>query len=432
MKPIIVQKFGGSSLAEIRQIQQAARIVGRARVDGFAPVVCVSARGDTTDRLTAEALLFGSVGAVGARELDQLLATGEVASAACMALALNSQQIPAVSLAGHQAGIAAAPSGGESRIASIDTDRMARLVEAGTVVVVAGFQGVDALGDTRTLGRGGSDTTAVALAAALGAHVCEIYTDVAGVYTADPRTVPGATVLPEIPPQVMGEMAISGARVLHARAVELAAVHHITLTVGTPASRVPGTVIPGRSTTMLEGSGFVVAVTHDSPIIRVLVRNEGRAHGLGRLLVDLLSEHRIPLDFMAWSGEAADGASAGFVVRADREDDIRAAMLEASRKHGFSYALDAGMGRVSLVGVGLLNRPDYTARALRALSDLGTDAEWVATTQSRTSVLVPEPHVGEAAAALHEEFALGKPHPAPLDDRPLTTTVQSREEESDR
>lgn len=409
MMTILVQKFGGSSLATNEQVVRAASIVRQARDEGTPPVVCVSARGSGTDDLLAEA---AALGPADQRELDQLLSTGETASTAFMAMALISQGVPAVSLTGGQAGITVARSGGETRIAGIDPTRIRAHLGAGSVVVVAGFQGVDHAGDTRTLGRGGSDTSAVALAAALGAKVCEIYTDVEGVYSADPRVVPQARVLPEVPSQVMSEMAISGARVVHARAMELAAVHGITVTVGTPASRLPGTVIPARSTDMLENTGFAAAVTHDPHVVRVLVHRPGGASGLGRALMGLLAERFNAIDLVGWPGAAVGGTSAGFVVRAEQAAQLEAALKDTADEFGFTYSLDAGLGQVSLVGTGLLNRPGYTGRVLRVLDTLGVTAEWVSTTQSRVSVLVPTEDVGAVAAAVHEEFGLGRPQAA--------------------
>ncbi|MDA2811407.1 aspartate kinase [Nocardiopsis sp. RSe5-2] len=405
MNAIAVQKFGGSSLAEPGQVLRAAGLVRSAHRAGNRTVVCVSARGDTTDRLVAEA---GAFGAPDPREADQLLATGETASAATMAMALGSLGVPAVSMTAAQAGIAAAPAGGEMRISGIDTAGIRAALGAGRAVVVAGFQGVDASGATRTLGRGGSDTTAVALAAALGAPRCAIYTDVDGVYTADPRTVPDARAIPRLPLGVMSEMAISGARVLHARAVELAAVHGITITVAAPDSGRPGTVVHGGSTDVLEGTGFAVAVTHTPRVARILLQGPGGP--LTGVLAGVLAERRIPLEPVGWTSGAAGSE---FAVRAEHLPAAEEALREAAAHTRLTYAVDASAGQVSLVGVGLLNRPEYTGRILRALEERGIPAEWALTTQSRASVLVPAESVGRAAAAVHEEFGLARPDASP-------------------
>ncbi|MGI5119479.1 aspartate kinase [Marinactinospora thermotolerans] len=404
MRTIRVQKFGGTSLTEVGQILQAAQLVREAREKGASPVVCVSARGATTDRLLAEAEAFASPNA---RELDQLLSTGEIASAAFMAMALQASGVPAVSLTGGQAGIDAVHVGGETRISAIETRRILAHLAEGTVVVVAGFQGHDEDGDVRTLGRGGSDTTAVALAVALGAGTCEIYTDVHGVYTADPRVVPDARVLPEVPHEVMSEMSISGARVLHSRAVELAAVHGTTITVGAPDTRIPGTIVQGRSGPMLENAGFVYAVTHDPNVAKVGVRLDEDGDGLGRVLLDVLHERLLPLHLTGWAGGPSTGLDLGFVVRGDRVEEVEELLRRSAGSHGLTYTIDTGAAQVSVVGVGLLNRPGLSRRILRVLGDLGITTEWMSLTQSRASVLVPASRVDKATAALHEAFGLG-------------------------
>lgn len=405
MLSILVQKFGGASLSERGQILRAVEVVRRAQADGRSPVVCVSARGHTTDALLTEAAEFG---AGSAREVDQLLSTGEIASAAIMAMALNGRGVPAISLTGGQAGISVTETSGDVRVFGISTERIWGHLRKGTVVVVAGFQGVDGAGDVRTLGREGSDTTAVALAAELGAGNCEIYTNVDGVYTADPRVVPDARVLPVVPAPVMSEMAVSGARVLHSRAVELSAVRGITVTVRNPATGAPGTVIPGRSEDMLETTGFIAAVTHDPYVARVLVYHDGPGHDLARVIIGLLSEKLVPVDLIGWSGGADRGASLGFTVRTERLGEVEHVLRGTAAKFGFGYSVNTRVGQVSLVGVGLLNRPDHTARMLRVLDRLGITVDGMSIAQSRTTVLVPLERTGEVAAAVHEEFGLGR------------------------
>ncbi|TQN28276.1 aspartate kinase [Haloactinospora alba] len=405
----VVQKFGGSSLSGHEHVMRTAETIRRTREKGVVPVVCVSARGDTTDDLIAESARFH---AGNKRELDQLLSTGEIASAAYTAMALAARGVPAVSLTGQQAGVSATGSRDEIRISDIEPQRILAHVREGTVVVVAGFQGMDTIGDIRTLGRGGSDTTAVALAAKLGADACEIHTDVDGIHTADPRIVPNARLIPAIPPGVMHEMAISGARVIHARAAELAAANGVDISVHNSATRTHGTTIPGRGEEMLENTGFTVAVTHDTNIARVLVHREGPAHDLGQIVLELLSERLLPIDLLGWVGNGPRGANTGFTVRTERLRDTEDALSEAARKFDLSYSVSTGLGQVSLVGIGLLNRPDYTARILRCLHGLGITADWVSTTQSRTTVLVPAERTGEATAAVHDEFGLGEPDTA--------------------
>ncbi len=239
----IVMKFGGSSLSPPDRARRAAELVAAAHRAGQPTVVVVSAHGNTTDKLLE---LAGEVGSgCSARETDQLLATGECASAALLAMELIRLGVPAVSLTGLQAGILATGKHGDGNIVTIETGRVTRLLGEGSVAVVAGFQGVSSAGDVITLGRGGSDTTAVALAAKLLARRCQIYTDVDGVHTADPRIVSSARVLPVVDCETMAEMAFAGAKVLHSRAVELAAMHGVKLEVAGLCPGHPGTVIPG-------------------------------------------------------------------------------------------------------------------------------------------------------------------------------------------
>jgi aspartate kinase len=249
----VVHKYGGSSLASVGQINSVACHVAQTSRAGHAVVVVVSARGDTTDELLA---LVGQVcAAPPAREVDQLLGTGECASAALLAIALEALGVRAVSLTGAQAGILASGRHGSGRVEAVLASRIRELLRSGVVVVVAGFQGVNAAGDLVTLGRGGSDTTAVAIAAELNIDVCEIRTDVAGVFTADPRTVAGARLLATVPAGVMAEMAFAGARVLHSGALELATLRGVDIRVADARSSEPGSFVTGRIPDGLERHG---------------------------------------------------------------------------------------------------------------------------------------------------------------------------------
>ncbi|GAA3764960.1 aspartate kinase [Salinactinospora qingdaonensis] len=400
---VLVQKFGGNSLAEPEQVRQVAELIERRWADGDSPVVVVSAQGDTTDELLAMA---GGFGADNARELDQLLSTGETASAAVMALALSARGVPAVSLAGQQVGISTVGAPGASTISGVDPERILSHLQQRSVVVVAGFQGVDGSGDLRTLGRGGSDTTAVALAVALGAPVCEIYTDVNGVHTADPRVVANAAVLPSVPPEVMSEMAVSGARVLHSRAVELAAANEITISVKNFSNSAPGTIVPGRRESILEDHGFIFAVTHLPHTPQIIVRGGEHGKDLGEILLELLSERFVPVDFIAWSAGGAGEMSTGVTVHHDWLPAAEKVLSEAAGRLGIDYWVNTELATVSLVGTGLLNRPGHISRMLRTLARLGIAAEGVTVTQSRASVLVAQKRVAQATAAIHEEFGL--------------------------
>jgi aspartate kinase len=407
MPEILVRKYGGSSLDGLARVRHVARCIA-VLPSGSPTVVVVSAQGDTTDSLLRTAAALGAPGT--GRETDQLLATGESASAALLAMALGALGVPAVSLTGAQAGISAAGPPGEGRIVDVATGPVRRLLAAGKVVVVAGFQAVTANGDVLTLGRGGSDTTAVALAATLGARRCEIYTDVDGVYSADPRIVPAARCLATVDTEVMVEMAFAGAKVLHSRSVELAAARGIELHVRTSLRDSPGTVVRRESdTAMLEELG-VLAVAHDPDVCRVLVRCDPAHRDPAVDVLGVLARYHAPVDLVARSGPYEDEFRMGFTMR--RSDVPRAVpeLREVVSEAGGSLVLDHDVAKVSLVGTGLLNRPQYTARLLAAFAAAGIATSWVATSQLRTSVIVPAGRAVEAVALLHREFQLdGQP-----------------------
>jgi aspartate kinase len=404
---IAVCKYGGSSLATVDRIRRIASSVAENHSRRGPGVVVVSARGDTTDELLADADHFG--GARTTREADQLLATGECASAAFMAMAITEHGAPAVSLTGSQAGIAAAGKHGEGVIAHINPGRILSSLQAGTTVVVAGFQGINENEDVITLGRGGSDTTAVALAAALRAAYCEIYTDVAGVFTADPRMVPDARPLAEIPVGVMAEMAFAGAKVLHSRAVELAAMYGVELRVADARSPDAGTWITGEDeTAMFESQGAVVAVAHDTDVARVLIRSADGDSGLAADVLGLLSSYSVPVDLVARSGPQEAEFRMGFTMRRSDLGEVRIPLerLVSTSPDG-AIRIDEKTAKISLIGVGLLNRPGYTAQMLSALAAAGISTSWISTSQLRSSAVIPLDRVAEAVLLLHREFGLG-------------------------
>ncbi|MFK0293920.1 aspartate kinase [Streptomyces sp. NPDC090442] len=308
---IRVMKFGGSSLADGTCLRRAAARVAAARTTGTQLAVVVSARGDTTDRLLG---LAADISArPGTREVDQLLATGETESAALFALALQELGIPATSLMAHQAVIRAAGQHSRGTIAAITPDRINRLLAQGAVPVLAGFQGVDEGHDLITLGRGGSDTTAVALAASLRAERCEIYTDVDGIYSADPRVVPGARRLPAVEVDVMVEMAYAGATVMHSRAVELAASHSVDVHVISSFKEHQGTVITttskGVEESVLEEQSVVVAVAHDLNSVQVRVTTHDGSHRLTEQILTALADQGLTLDLLTRSDPSGSAVS---------------------------------------------------------------------------------------------------------------------------
>jgi len=398
---VLVQKYGGSSLSTLDKVRAVAQRVATEHLAGRPTVVVVSARGDTTDDLLRAAHNIGELpeSPATARELDHLLVTGECASAATLAMALLCLDVPAVSLSGRQAGIRVTGRHGAGVVDAIDTSRIVDLLDAGNVVVVGGFHGVNEVGDMITLGRGGSDTTAVALAAALGAQECEIYTDVDGVYTADPRIVPTARKVPNIGPGVMAEMAFAGAGVLHSRAVELAAMRQVAVHVRSSTGADLGTVVAGD----LENGNPVVAVTHDLDVARVLIRGNG---DLAAKILDILARNSVPVDLIARSGPHEDEFRMGFTVRRSDVVEVRLALEKAAEDGG--VRIDENVAKVSLIGMGMLSRPTYVARMLAALSTAEIPTSWVFTSQVRASVTVPRDRVAAAVALLHEEFGLSE------------------------
>ncbi|GAA3464951.1 aspartate kinase [Saccharothrix longispora] len=408
---ISIQKYGGSSLADDTQVAAIARRVRRVRGEGTAVVVVVSARGDTTDHLVRSATAVSP--APDPRETDKLLATGELASAALLAIALRELGVPAVSLSGPDAGLRAVGRPGAGVIASIEVEHVRFWLDRGHVVVVAGFQALDRNGELVTLGRGGSDTSAVALAVAHGAAVCEIYTDVPGVRRADPRVVPGAGLLHRLPAEVMAEMAFSGARVLHPRSVELAAAHGIDIVVRDASGRGRGSTITGRGAAMLdsdvlEGRAGVVAVTHDERVTQVVVDAECDLVGGSARVLDALARQEIAVDSAMWWSQPGGALRVSLCVADDAVEAAVRAIEDELRAHDCAMTLREDLGRVAVVGTGLLSRPGLTALALSSLAAEGIPAECVSCSQARTTFLVPRDRVHDAVRTLYHRFGLAR------------------------
>jgi aspartate kinase len=381
-------------------------------------VVVVSARGAATDELLAQAAAVGAARSPGAglREVDQLLATGECASAALLALALRAIGVPAVSLTGAQAGIVATGGYGAGVVERVLPDRLTQVLGTGAVAVVAGFQGVDRNGDVVTLGRGGSDTTAVALSAALATGRCEIYTDVAGVLTADPRLVERARVHTGLSSAVTFELASAGARVLHARCVALAERHGIDIYVARATSPVGGTLVRGRRHAGAEQQPGVVGVAHREDAARVVVtRAGGPAVGLGADVLGLLAAHETAVDMVS-----AGGSEFAFTVRGSAvdgiHDDLRTVAGPAAR-----IAVDESAATVSLVGIGLLDHPRYAVRMLAALHGDGLDPSGLSMSHHRACVTVRRDRAADAVRAVHRQFAADFASQFGARLRPLTT-----------
>ena len=400
-RPIVVSKFGGSSLATPEHIRAIATRIAADQGDGAGRVVVVSAMGDTTDELLDLALRVSN--RPDPRELDLLLATGEHISAALLVMALHEHGLEAVSLTGPQAGIRTDGLYGRARITAVDAERVRQELAADRVVVVAGFQGSSG-DEVATLGRGGSDTSAVALAIALGARQCEIYTDVDGVYSADPRLVPDARQLPEIGFEEMLEMAHQGAKVLQTRAVELGWVHGLDVVVRHAAGAGPGTTI--REVTM-EARQKVRGIATDDGMAKVTLLGLPDRPGIAGSIFAPLAEAGIAVDGIIQNVGHDGAADLSFIVpEADLDraaDLLRGRLPEIGAR---DLAVSGGLAKVSIVGAGIHNAPAYPARMFAALGEAGVNIEMISTSEIRITCVIDRRHLETAARALHRAFEL--------------------------
>lgn len=406
---LVVQKFGGSSLATAEHVRRVAARVAADRAAGRRPVVVVSAMGDTTDDLLQ--LLHGLNARPPAREVDMLLATGEQASTALLASALWAAGCPAVSLTGWQAGVRTDRVHRKAQISAVDPGRVLSGVEAGFVVVVAGFQGLSPDGEVTTLGRGGSDTTAVALAAALGAAECEIYSDVDGVYTADPRVVPAARRIPAISYEEMMEMAHLGAQVLQIRSVECALVNGVEIVARSTFTSGPGTRITGVGS--VEDRSVARAVAHDRNVARLALCGVPDRPGVAHRLFAALAEQHINVDMIIQSQSREGKNDIAFTVAADElahaEETARAAGGDLGAEEVLA---EDGYGKVSLVGAGMASNPGVAAGMFAALAGAGVNIEMISTSEIKISCLLRRGAVDTAVRAVHAAFGLGGDGPA--------------------
>lgn len=402
---IVVQKYGGSSVATAEHIKAVAEKIGRARESGLDLVVAVSAMGKTTDRLLR---LAGEVSRdPSPREIDQLLATGEEQSVALLAMALHDRGIAAESLTGPQAGMTVTGRYGSGVISEIRPKRIHALLEQGRVVIVAGFQGMNALGDVMTLGRGGSDTTAVALAAALGADRCEIFTDVSGVFTADPRIVPGARRVPVISFEEMAEMAWRGAKVMHPRAVELGALYRVEVHVRSSFEEGPGTIITGgQALERLETRETLAGIVHDLDVSRVTLNGIKTGPGTMSRVFAPLAERGISVDVIVESGVKDGAADVAFTVSRGNFEAARELAAWVAEGLGGVVEGERDLGKVSVVGTGMLNRPGYAAKMFASLGGAGIPIRMVSTSEIQVTCVLPADRVEEAVRVLHRDFEL--------------------------
>lgn len=394
---LIVQKFGGSSVADKEKLFNVAGIISDAYRSGDRVVVVVSAQGDTTDDLLEKAAEISD--SPSKREIDMLLSTGEQISASLLALALGTMRIPVVSLNAWQVGISSDSNYSNAKIKKIDTERLLRELDGGKVVIVTGFQGINKFDDVTTLGRGGSDTTAVALAAVLKADRCRIYTDVDGVYTADPRKVPTAKKLKEISYDEMLELASLGAQVLHNRSVEMAKKYHVELEVLSSFERIPGTVV--REDVKVEKM-LVTGVAKDTRVARISVIGLEDVPGVAFRLFSLMGQKNIVVDIILQSIGRNGTKDISFTVSEDQLD-LAVSVLEEVYGKG-KVSVERDVAKVSVVGAGMETNAGVAAKMFEALYSVGANIHMISTSEIKISVLIDRNDADKAVAAIHEAF----------------------------
>lgn len=397
---LIVQKFGGTSVANTGRLQNVADIVTSTYKAGNQVVVVVSAQGDTTDDFIAKAAELND--RPSKREMDVLLSAGEQISMALLAMAIQKLGFPVISLTGWQAGIETDINYSEARIRKVTAERIRSELDRNRIVIVAGFQGINKQDDITTLGRGGSDTTAVAIAASLGADLCQIYTDVDGVYTADPRLVPDARKLEAITYDEMLELATLGAQVLHNRSVEMAKKYNVDLEVVSSFTRNPGTKVK-------EGSDMekmnVSGVARDNNCARVAIINLPDEPGVAFKVFSLLAKHKVNIDIILQSVGQKGRKSITFTIPEDKAEEV-GKILNAN-KEGLNFedvSINTTVAKVSIVGAGMASNPGVAAMMFEALASAGINIRMISTSEIKISVLINEEDSEKAVRAIHQKF----------------------------
>jgi aspartate kinase len=402
----VVMKFGGTSVADADRIKRAARRIVQAAEAGSRVAAVLSARGKTTDELVEMAYEVSE--RPSPREMDMLLSTGERISCALAAMVINDLGHEAISLTGSQAGIVTDTSHTKARIVEVRADRIKSALDDGKIVLVAGFQGVSTAADVTTLGRGGSDTTAVALAAALDADVCEIYTDVAGVFSADPRIVPDARKLAQVTFEEMLEMAASGAGVLQLRSVEYARNHGVKIHCRSSFDDGPGTVVVDEDRTVEHA--LITAVTHSTDEARVTLTGLPHRPGIAASVFGALAAANVNVDMIIQNEPLSRDGAAEMSFTVPKTDLAAAgeALERLKAELGFeAIETDANMGKVSLVGAGMKSHPGVAAKTFDVLGDAGVNIEMISTSPIKISCVISENDVETAVRELHTAFELG-------------------------
>ena len=402
---LIVQKYGGSSVADAAKIKNVARRIAATKAKGNQVVVAVSAMGDTTDALINLAYQISSQ--PDSRELDALVSTGELVSSTLLAMALEAIGCEAISLSGAQAGIHTDGSFRQARILKVESERVRNELKKGNIVIVAGFQGITENMDVTTLGRGASDLSAVALAASLGAKVCERYTDVAGIYTADPRAVPEARPLAEISYEEMLELATYGSKAMQPRAIELAELYDVPILVTSSFAESPGTLIHGGVS--MEVRNKVRSIAHDLDVAKITVVGVPDRPGIAAGIFEPLAKANISVDTIVQNASINKVTDLTFTVAKSQLEKAMAVVEPIAKSIGARECVaNAKLGKVSVIGTGMQNTPGYAAGMFRTLSEKGINIDLITTSEIRITCIIEEARVIDAVRALHRAFELDK------------------------
>lgn len=397
---LIVQKFGGSSVANAERILHVAEIITGTYKKGNQVVVVLSAQGDTTDDLLAKAAEINPAGSK--REMDMLLNTGEQMSIALMAMAIERLGFPVVSLTGWQVGMETTAAYGAARIKRVSGSRIQEELDQNKIVLVAGFQGINKYGDVTTLGRGGSDTTAVALAVALRADLCQIYTDVDGVYTADPRKVPDARKIDEITFDEMLELASLGAQVLHNRSVEMAKRYNMNIEVLSSFTGAPGTIV--KEAVKKVEKTYISGVAQDKNVARLAIVGLRDIPGVAFKVFNLLAREKINVDLIIQSIGRADSKDISFTVATPDADRAYEVIKDNQGALGFDHVdINQDVAKVSVVG-GMVDNPGVAATVFEALYEAHINIKMISTSEIKVSVLIDKEDTDRAVAAIHAKF----------------------------
>ncbi len=400
---LIVQKFGGSSVANAERVFNVASRVIETYDNGNDVVVVVSAQGDTTDDLIEKAKEIND--RASRREMDTLLSAGEQISMSLLAMAIQKLGRPAISLTGWQAGMITDSNYSKARVRRVTGERIRRELDNRNIVIVAGFQGINKYDDITTLGRGGSDTSAVAIAAALGADLCQIYTDVTGVFTSDPRIVKDARKLDTVSYDEMLELASLGANVLHNRSVELAKKFNVNLEVLSSLVKEPGTIV--KEETNMEKM-LVRGVARDNDVARISLCNVEDAPGKAFQVFSLLAKHKISVDIILQSIGRDNKKDISFTVDIDSLDGALKVLEENNGIIGAESIVHYdNVSKVSIVGAGMVSNPGVAATMFEALYNAGINIQMISTSEIKISVLIEQEHAEKAVRAIHEKFHLG-------------------------